>query len=61
MADTSRLTATVAVRILKGEKAGDIKVAPVEFSAALKSPRTTKLYDRTADEITIEEVEKITI
>lgn len=24
-------------------------------------PRTTKLYDRTADEITIEEVEKITI
>ena len=33
VADTSRLTATVAVRILKGEKAGDIKVLPVEFSA----------------------------
>jgi signal transduction histidine kinase len=33
VADTSRLTATVAVRILKGEKAGDIKVSPVEFSA----------------------------
>ena len=32
VADTSRLTATVAVRILKGEKAGDIKVSPVEFS-----------------------------
>ena len=32
VADTSRLTATVAVRILKGEKAGDIKVLPVEFS-----------------------------
>ena len=33
VADTSRLTATVAVRILKGAKAGDIKVSPVEFSA----------------------------
>ena len=33
VADTSRRTATVAVRILKGEKAGDIKVSPVEFSA----------------------------
>ena len=33
VADTSRLTATVAVRILNGEKAGDIKVTPVEFSA----------------------------
>ena len=33
VADTSRLTATVAVRMLKGEKAGDIKVSPVEFSA----------------------------
>ena len=32
VADTSRLTATVAVRILNGEKAGDIKVSPVEFS-----------------------------
>jgi hypothetical protein len=26
-----------------------------------KSPRTTKLYDRTGDEITLEEVERITI
>ena len=33
VADTSRLTATVAVRILNGEKASDIKVLPVEFSA----------------------------
>ena len=33
VADTSRLTATVAVRILNGEKAGEIKVSPVEFSA----------------------------
>ena len=33
VADTSRLTAAVAVRIVNGEKAGDIKVSPVEFSA----------------------------
>ena len=33
VADTSRLTAAVAVRILNGEKASDIKVSPVEFSA----------------------------
>jgi hypothetical protein len=29
--------------------------------AAHESPRTTKLYDRTEDQITIEEVEKIVI
>ena len=33
VADTSRLTAAVAVRILNGEKARDINVSPVEFSA----------------------------
>jgi signal transduction histidine kinase len=33
VADTGRLTAGVAVRILNGEKAGDIKVSPAEFSA----------------------------
>ena len=32
-----------------------------QMMAAHESPRTTKLYNRTADEITIEEVEKITI
>ena len=26
-----------------------------------ESPRTTKLYDRTADEVTIEDIEKIGI
>jgi hypothetical protein len=26
-----------------------------------ESPRTTKLYDRTGDEITLDEVERITI
>jgi hypothetical protein len=29
--------------------------------AAYESPRTTKLYDRTGDEITLDEVERITI
>jgi hypothetical protein len=29
--------------------------------AAHESPRTTKLYDRTGDEITLDEVERITI
>jgi integrase/recombinase XerD len=29
--------------------------------AAHESPRTTKLYDRTGDEITLDEVEKIAI
>ena len=33
VADTSRLTAAVAVRLLSGQNAGDIKVPPVEFSA----------------------------
>lgn len=31
VADTSRQTASIAVRILNGDKPGDIKVAPVEF------------------------------
>ena len=34
VADTSRLTAAVAVRILNGEKAGDIKVSPSNFLRA---------------------------
>jgi hypothetical protein len=29
--------------------------------AAHESPRTTKLYDRTADEITLAEIERISI
>ena len=29
--------------------------------AAHESPRTTKLYDRTADEVTVEDIEKIGI
>jgi hypothetical protein len=30
-------------------------------SPAHESPRTTKLYDRTSDEITLDEVERIAI
>jgi len=33
VADTSRLTAAVAIRVLGGQSPGDIKVLPVEFSA----------------------------
>ncbi len=29
--------------------------------AAHESPRTTKLYDRTGDEITLDEIERITL
>jgi integrase len=32
-----------------------------QLMAAHESPRTTKLYDRTGDEITLDEVERITI
>jgi integrase/recombinase XerD len=32
-----------------------------QLMAAHECPRTTKLYDRTGDEITLDEVERITI
>jgi len=32
-----------------------------QASASHESPRTTKLYDRTSDEITLDEVERIAI
>jgi hypothetical protein len=32
-----------------------------QLMAAHESPRTTKLYDRTGDEITLDEVERIRI
>jgi hypothetical protein len=32
-----------------------------QLMTAQESPRTTKLYDRTGDEITLDEVERITI
>jgi len=41
------------------ENGGTIENAQV--IAAHESPRTTKLYDRTSDEITLDEVERITI
>ena len=30
-----------------------------QASAAQESPRTTKLHDRTSDEVTVEDIEKI--
>jgi integrase/recombinase XerD len=40
------------------EKGGTLENA--QLMAAHESPRTTKLYDRTGDEITLDEVERIT-
>jgi integrase/recombinase XerD len=34
--------------------------SPVEI-AAHKSPRTTKLYDRTTDQVSLDEIERIAI
>jgi integrase len=41
------------------EAGGTLETA--QAMAAHESPRTTKLYDRTGDEITLDEVERITI
>jgi integrase/recombinase XerD len=41
------------------ENGGTIENA--QLIAAHESPRTTKLYDRTGDEITLDEVERISI
>lgn len=41
------------------EKGGSIEGA--QAIAAHESPRTTKLYDRTADKITLDEIERIAI
>jgi hypothetical protein len=41
------------------EKGGTLENA--QLMAAHESPRTTTLYDRTGDEITLDEVERITI
>jgi site-specific recombinase XerD len=40
---------------------GDGTLENAQLMAAHESPRTTKLYDRTGDEITLDEVERITI
>jgi hypothetical protein len=41
------------------EAGGTLENAPA--MAAHESPRTTKLYDRTGDEVTLDKVERITI
>ena len=41
-----------------------IRVSTLENAQAMaahESPRTTRLYDRTGDEITLDEIERITI
>jgi len=52
---TFRATGTTAYL----EAGGTLENA--QAMAAHESPRTTKLYDRTGDEITLDEVERITI
>jgi hypothetical protein len=42
-----------------GETRAPVLIA--QAMAAHESPRTTKLYDRTGDEITLDEVERIAI
>ena len=37
------------------------KILMMAQMAAYESPRTTKLYDRTGDQITLDEVERIAI
>jgi hypothetical protein len=39
----------------------DIPIVTLAAMAAHESPRTTKLYDRTGDEITLDEIERIRI
>jgi len=40
---------------------GGTLVEHAQAIAAHESPRTTKLYDRTSDEITLDEIERIVI
>jgi hypothetical protein len=47
------------IDLTRGEKIGTLENA--QAMAAHESPRTTKLYDRTGDEITLDEVERISI
>jgi hypothetical protein len=66
MADSKALVTTDS-RTLSAPDVGGRPVVPdgtlenAQAMAAHESPRTTKLYDRTGDEITLDEVERITI
>jgi hypothetical protein len=54
-----RIDAYRMIRRRAAEAGGTLENA--QAMAAHESPRTTKLYDRTGDEITLDEVERITI
>ena len=65
-AKAAGITATIGCRTFRAigitaylAKGGALEHA--QEMAAHESPRTTKLYDRTGDEITLDEVERITI
>jgi hypothetical protein len=49
----------IGCHTFRAEAGGTLENA--QAMAAHESPRTTKLYDRTGDEITLDEVERITI
>ena len=55
--DTARVRATGITAYL--ENGGTIE--NVQVIAGHESPRATKLYDRTSDEITLDEIERIAI
>jgi site-specific recombinase XerC len=48
-------------RCLAHDPASRRRARHAQAMAAHESPRTTKLYDRTGDEITLDEIERITI
>ena len=61
--DAIRRTATAVYKAPFIYQAGSLagSAGGGQAIAAHESPRTTKLYDRTADEVTVEDIEKIGI
>jgi hypothetical protein len=55
-----RRAAALGIRRHHGLSRGGGTLENAQATAAHESPRITKLYDRTGDEITLDEVERIT-
>jgi len=51
----------VAFEVITDNLGNDGTLEKAQAIAAHESPRTTKLYDRTSDDITLDEIEKIRI
>ena len=43
------------------DNSGTLEIAQLQLMAAQESPRTTKLYDRTGDDIALDQVERMAI